>query len=72
MYSNIVRVHSFIQKTKIAKEPLVEEEDHNNKNETNTQKEDGNDMDCDLVKDNDNTQHSETTEDSKKREKPTP
>ena len=35
-------------------------------------KEDGNDMDSYLVKYNDKTQHSETTEDSKKGVKPTP
>ena len=53
--------------TNATKKPLVEEEYHNNENETNTKNEDGNDMGSDLVKDNNKTQHSETTKDFKKR-----
>ena len=45
---------------------MDEEEGQNNDNKTNTQKKYGNDMDSDLVKDNDKTQHSETTEYAKK------
>ena len=44
---------------------MVEEEDQNNENETNTKKKDVNDMDSGFIKDNYNTQHSETTEDVK-------
>ena len=46
---------------------MVKEKYQNNENETNTEKEDGNDMDIALVKDNDRTQHSETIEYSQKR-----
>ena len=44
---------------------MFEEEDHNDYNVTNNQKEDGNDVDTVLIKDNKNVQHSETTVDSK-------
>ena len=45
---------------------MVEEEYHINDTETNNQKEYGNDTISYLVKDNDKTQHSETTEYAKK------
>ena len=38
LYSQVVRIRRSIHKSKVAKEPLVEEEDNNNENETNTQK----------------------------------
>ena len=52
-YSQVVRICRFIQKTKVAKEPLVEDKDQNNDNEINTQNAYGNDMYSALVKDKD-------------------
>ena len=48
------------------KEHLVEDKYHNNENEINTQNEDGNYIDSDLVKDKDKTQPSEATKDTQK------
>ena len=61
-----MRICRSIQKTKVANELLVEEENQNNDNEMNNKKGDGNYMDSAFVKDNDKTQPSGTTEDSQK------
>ena len=61
-----MRIRCSIHKNKVTKEPLVEEEYQNNENETNNQNKYVNYMDSALVKDNEKTQHSETTEDIKK------
>ena len=56
---------SYIQKTKVAKEPLVGDKYQNNENEMNTENEDGNYMDIALVKVKYKTKPSEDTEDKK-------
>ena len=61
-----MKIRRSIQKTKVLKEPLVEEEDRNNDNEINTQNEYGNGMDSALVKYNDKIEPSETTRYAKK------
>ena len=58
-------IQSSIIKTKVTKEALVEDKYQNNYTEMNTQNEDINDTDSDLVKDKDNTCPSEAAEDSK-------
>ena len=66
LYSQVVRIRRCIQNNEFNKKPLVEDEDHNNYNEMNTKKKDGNYMYIDLVKDNDNTHPSKSTKDTKK------
>ena len=65
-YSQVVRIRLSIQKNKVVKEHLVEDKYHNNENEINTQNEDGNYIDSDLVKYKEKTQLIESTEDTKK------
>ena len=65
MYSQVLSIRRSIQKTKVTKEPLVEDKGHNNENEMNTQNEDGNGMYSALVKEKYKTQPSESNEDTK-------
>ena len=69
LYSQIAKIYHYIQKTKVTKENLVKEKYQNNENENNTQNEDENDTDTVLVKDKYNTQPSESTGDTPKKEK---
>ena len=66
LYSYVVMIWYSILKTNVAKEDLVKDKYQNNESEINTQNEDINNMDSDLVKYKDKTRLSEATGETKK------
>ena len=66
LYLYVVMIWYSILKTNVAKEDLVKDKYQNNESEINTQNEDINNMDSDLVKYKDKTRLSEATGETKK------
>ena len=70
LYSQVVMIRLYILKTKATKETLVKDKEDNNNSYVNYQIEDGNNNNCDPVRDKSKKGTSELTDEKKGRRSP--